>query len=105
MTTTKTIPTWTVGDRLAKARRLMGWSQQRMADELGISIRTVVRLEDQTTAPKRPVLIAWAELTGVPLEWLTDEGVTAPVTLRYHGQTCPPTSSPQVSGPGHPQAA
>ena len=35
---------FTLTDRLAKARRAHGWTQQQLADRLGINRRTVVRL-------------------------------------------------------------
>ena len=64
------IPAWTTGDRLRKARELAGMGQQEMADEIGISRRSVSAYEGGGSIPKRPVLLSWALRTGVPLEWL-----------------------------------
>lgn len=55
---------------MAKARVFIGLDQTEMADRLGVSRRTVSRLETGQHQPTRAVLIAWAYVTGVPLEWL-----------------------------------
>lgn len=64
------IPTWTLGDRLAKALDHSGVSVADMADELGVSRNTVGNYIAGRTAPKRAVVAAWALLTGVPRDWL-----------------------------------
>jgi transcriptional regulator with XRE-family HTH domain len=78
---------FTLTDRLAKARRAHGWTQQQLADRLGINRRTVVRLEDGSGKVTKAMLIAWAVVTGVPLEWLETGTITATdteaVTERY----------------------
>lgn len=63
---------WTLGERLAKARRRRRWNQQDMADRLGIGRRSIVRYEDDQAIPSLAVVIAWAKVTDVPLEWLLD---------------------------------
>ncbi len=70
--TTGQVPTWTPGDRLRKARESQGLTQAQLADLIGVSQRTVARAEESTSEhlPKRPVLVAWAIGTGVPLSWL-----------------------------------
>ena len=67
---------WTLGERLAKARRLRQWSQQELADKLGIGRRSIVRYEDDQAVPSMAILIAWATVTDVPLQWLNDTPVT-----------------------------
>lgn len=66
-------PTWTRGDKLAKARKIAGYSQADLATALGVSRATIVRYEDEQTAPSLGTLVAWAVLCRVPYEWLTDE--------------------------------
>ncbi len=72
------IPAWTTGDRLRKAREGRGMGQQQMADEIGISRRSVSAYEGGGSTPKRPVLLSWALRTGVPLEWLRSGTAEAP---------------------------
>jgi transcriptional regulator with XRE-family HTH domain len=74
---------WTLGERLAKARRMKGWNQTELATSLGIGRRSISRYEDDIARPSRAVLIAWAEVTDVPLTWLEgDASVTRRFTLR-----------------------
>jgi transcriptional regulator with XRE-family HTH domain len=68
-------PTWTLGERLAKARRHAGLDdQEAFARVLGISRRTVSRYETGLARPNRRTLMAWARVCQVPLEWLDDAG-------------------------------
>ncbi len=64
------VPSWTLGDRLRKARESRGLSQSELAEATGISRRSISTYETDETGPRRPQLIAWAMATGVALEWL-----------------------------------
>ncbi len=64
------VPSWSIGDRLDKARRHIGLSQDELAERLGMSRRTIGSYEAGVRQPKRPILIAWAMATGVNLRWL-----------------------------------
>ena len=64
------VPTFTVGDRLKKARELAGYEQGDFAELIGVSKSTVSNHERDITRPKVIVLRAWAMATGVPMEWL-----------------------------------
>lgn len=64
------IPEFTIGDRLRKARQRTGLEQAEFATEVGISRGTVRNYELEAVKPRRPVLVAWAFRTGVPLNWL-----------------------------------
>jgi transcriptional regulator with XRE-family HTH domain len=72
ITVQPSLPVWTVGDRLAKAREFVNLSQQEMADELRISRRSIVRHET-TATPPRSVVLAYAAVTKVPVWWLEGE--------------------------------
>lgn len=69
-------PQWTLGDRLAKARRHAGLEQGEMAEKLGVSRAAVSAWENDHNKPNRgewdllSLTARWAELTGVRLEWL-----------------------------------
>jgi len=73
------VPAWTREDRLRKAREEAGLTQKELADEIGVSKRSVINYEGGATV-KRPVLLAWAFRCAVPLLWLTDgiEGEPGP---------------------------
>jgi transcriptional regulator with XRE-family HTH domain len=65
-----TIPAWTVGDRLRKARESTGMDRQQMALAIGISRRSIATYEASDQLPRRPILVTWALATGVPRDWL-----------------------------------
>lgn len=65
------VPTWTVGDRLRKAREITGLDRQAFAADLEISRNTLAKYETGDAVPPRTLLLAWAMRTGVSVEWLT----------------------------------
>lgn len=73
-------PQWTVGDRLAKARREAGISRAQMARELEVDPGTITRWERATDVPRRTI-IAYSALCDVPVDWL--EGELVGVTRQY----------------------
>lgn len=79
-------PTWTTGERLAKARRDAGLSQHDMAARLGVTKTTVLNWENGHTSPKLYAIARWAEITDCALWWILgtdpDEG--------EHGSWCIP---------------
>lgn len=90
------LPIWTVGERLAKARKATGLTQAQFAERIGIARSSVANYELDVTMPRRLVLNAWAHETGVPVEWLLgqeDHSVTArfilPGQVALPGLDCP----------------
>ena len=73
MATTRTKgdrPTWDLQDRLAKALKHSGVSNKEMAERLQVSANTLNNyLRGHTRIPPLAVE-AWAERTGVDLNWL-----------------------------------
>src|SRR5262245_24654121 len=65
-----TIPVWTLGDRLRKAREHADLLPHEMATKLDLSRNTVGRYESDRIVPKRSVILHWALITGVDSEWL-----------------------------------
>jgi transcriptional regulator with XRE-family HTH domain len=61
---------WTLGDRLAKSRRVAGISREEMAAYLGMSPQAVSNYEGDRRAPKLTVLRSWATRTRIDLDWL-----------------------------------
>lgn len=64
------VPSWSLGDRLRKARDHARLSQSELAARVGISRASVTNYETSRTAPNRPVLLSWAITCGVSLDWL-----------------------------------
>lgn len=64
------IPPWDLGDRLRKALRSRGISNQAMADHLEVDRRTISNYPNNRTQPNGATLRVWALRCGVPYEWL-----------------------------------
>lgn len=66
------VPEWTLGDRLTKARKLAGMTQDEMAEELDLSHSTIAKWEVDAGQPRNFMkrIQQWADLTGVPAAWL-----------------------------------
>jgi transcriptional regulator with XRE-family HTH domain len=75
------VPTWTVGDRMRKARLAAGLSRMEMAEVMGVAPNTVSTWETGSVRPAHmsATLRLWAETTGVPEEWLVRGEVPDPV--------------------------
>lgn len=71
------VPEWTVGDRMRKALDGADLGVQEIADELGVTRSAVGKWLHGHVTPRRAVLMGWAQLTGVSLEWLETGDVPA----------------------------
>lgn len=96
---------FTLGDRLAKARKRTGMTQQQLADRLGIDRKGVIRYESDLRVVPPAIVIAWSHFTDVSIEWLNgspipgpdggpdggpdDGGVTGGLTRGYFELECP----------------
>lgn len=76
-----TVPEWTVGDRLRKARETTGLNQSHFAERLGVSRNTVSSAEAGAVQVRRITLNAWAMATGVPVEWLETGESSTPLPV------------------------
>lgn len=71
--TTTMIPTWSLQDRLRKARQHAQLEQDELAERIGVSPNTISNYETgRTTRHQRVVLRQWALATGVPLAWIIE---------------------------------
>lgn len=68
----KHIPTWTLADRMRKARIDAGLSVDEICEVIGITRKSVYNYEGGATRPLLPILRAWADVTGTWEQWLTD---------------------------------
>jgi transcriptional regulator with XRE-family HTH domain len=65
--------------RIQAIRKSKGLSQEVLAEEAGVSLRTIQRVEQGDTVPRGHTLQALATALGVPLEALREEIAPAPV--------------------------
>lgn len=64
------IPTWTLGDRIAKARRRAGLEQPELGALMGVSRQMVSKWERDVTEPRPSQVERIADATSVPYAWL-----------------------------------
>lgn len=67
---TRVRPSWTLGDRIRKARSEAGMSQADLADALGVNPKTVARWEAGHTQPTLEDLDRTSDATNVDARWL-----------------------------------
>jgi transcriptional regulator with XRE-family HTH domain len=75
------VPSWTLADRMRKAREYAGLKQTELAADIGIARSSITNYETGRKTPSRPVLLSWALRCGVPLTWLrygTEDGTPRP---------------------------
>lgn len=72
------LPTWTLQDRIRKAREHAGLKQEELAQKLETTRQTLGRWENGSHAPTEKNLQALAEATGVPVEWFYQDGTQQP---------------------------
>lgn len=72
MSTTE-VPTWTLPERLAKAREFAHLDRFQMAERLGVTERTIRNWERGRIGPTRANVLAYSAVTHVPFVWLTGE--------------------------------
>lgn len=64
------VPTFSVHDRVRKAREHAGLTQTELAERAGMARSGLARIEQGKGDPRRSSLIALAFATGVDLDWL-----------------------------------
>ena len=65
------VPAWTLADRLRKAREHANLGQKELADLIGISRASISVYESGHRPPPKPVLLSWAIVCNVDLDWLS----------------------------------
>ena len=66
------IPDITVAHRLRIARETAGMEQTQLAETMGVSRGNISNAENGRTNPRRVVVKAWSNATGVSIEWILD---------------------------------
>jgi transcriptional regulator with XRE-family HTH domain len=93
-TTTPTVPTFEARHRLALARESAGLTQGELADRLEVSRSTVSNYESGATKRyTRPIIRLWAQVCGVPAEWLLTGDVRPARRPRRGGPNSRPGSA------------
>ncbi len=65
-------------EKLIDLRRREGWSQERLADKLGVTRQSVSKWELGTAMPELGKLIALSDLFGVTVDYLVRDGAPEP---------------------------
>lgn len=79
---------FTLGDAIAKARKLADLDQTDLADRLGVTTKTIGRWEADTCRVPFDAIVRIAHLTGKPVTWFADFVAVPP--LEPAGQTADP---------------
>ena len=77
----------TVGDRLRRARKNRGLQGREMAELLVVDPNTISNYENDNTKIPSAKLRKWAEVTGVPIDWL-QHGVGVPEEQASRSSRC-----------------
>ena len=64
----------TFAEKLIRLRKREGWSQEALAESLGVSRQAVSRWEQGTALPDAGKLLPCAKLFGVSVDWILDDG-------------------------------
>ncbi len=62
-----------IGERIKKCRQEAGWSQEKVAQQLGVSRQSVTKWESGQSAPSTSNLFQLAKLFGTTVDFLTKE--------------------------------
>lgn len=65
-----TVPQFTLGDRLRKARETSGKTVRDFASEIGVSTKTITDAENDRRNVRKITVRMYSLATGVPLGWL-----------------------------------
>jgi transcriptional regulator with XRE-family HTH domain len=69
----------TFADRLKRARGLKGWTQKRLADELGVVQQVISRYEVGQHIPQLGIVKVLADVLGTTVDYLAGTGVAGRV--------------------------
>lgn len=63
----------TIGEKILRMRKARGWSQEELADRIGVSRQAVSRWESDSAKPDADKIIALCDLFGVSADYLLRE--------------------------------
>ena len=93
------VPSWSLGDRLRKAREHAHLSQAALAKTIGVARASIINYEAGRTEPNRPVLLSWALQCGVDFGWLAGSPHPGLTNVSDHAEVrkpgrCTPSKAP-----------
>ncbi|MBE6027512.1 MAG: helix-turn-helix domain-containing protein [Clostridiales bacterium] len=62
-----------IGENIARLRKEKGWTQEKLAEELGVTFQAVSSWERDEYKPELETFIELAEKLGVPATWIIEE--------------------------------
>jgi len=77
-------PAWTLGEKIAKARKLAGLSQIGLASAVGVSASLVSKWESDTREPRLSQIRTIEAVCPVPPDWLVRSRCSVPKRLIRH---------------------
>ena len=69
----------TIGEKLQRLRKARGWTQEELAERVGVSRQSLSKWEANATLPDTANVIALADLFGVTTDYLLREDAAPPV--------------------------
>lgn len=75
----KEVVTLTMGEKLLKLRKARQWSQEELADKIGVTRQAVSRWESGSAKPDAEKIIALCDLFGVSADYLLREEYAAEI--------------------------
>ena len=63
-----------LGEKIAQLRRKNGWSQEELADKMGVSRQAVSKWESGQTMPDLERILRLSSLFGVTIDYLLKDG-------------------------------
>ena len=69
-----------LADKITEERKKNGWSQEELADKLGVSRQAVSKWESAGSVPDLQRVIQLAELFGVSTDYLLKDGAVMEIT-------------------------
>lgn len=90
----------TLGEKLQKLRRARGWTQEQLAERLGVSRQSLSKWESDGALPDTANVIALADLFGVTTDYLLRQDGAAPDAAPQadRAEASAPAAAPRPDG-------
>ena len=75
-----------IGGYIARKRKEQNLTQEQLAQQLGVSNKTISKWENGTTTPDAEMLQKYSELFGVSIDYLVKEDIEEPTSVQPTGK-------------------